>query len=76
MCVTIGLEFWQLLVLVFYGVLRDVLGEAVRISLLPDLALTAKILLEQANTAQPLFRGVRINRTLFRPIWSSVLQIG
>jgi MFS family permease len=46
---TIGLEFWQLLVLVFLGALLDMPGYTARQSLFPDLAEQAGIPLERAN---------------------------
>lgn len=46
---TTGLAFWQLLVLVFLGGLLKAPGETARASLLPDLAVAAKVRLEQAN---------------------------
>jgi MFS family permease len=49
---TIGLEFWQLLVLIFLGALLDAPGMTARNSLLPDLARVAGMRLERANTAE------------------------
>jgi MFS family permease len=49
---TIGLEFWQLLVLIFLGALLDSPGMTARTSLLPDLARTAGMRLERANSAE------------------------
>lgn len=46
---TIGLAFWQLLVLVFLGSLLKVPGQTARSSLLPDLAEKAQMRPERAN---------------------------
>jgi len=46
---TIGLAFWQLLVLVFLGALLDAPGLTARRSIYPDLARAAGISLERAN---------------------------
>ncbi|HEY4383583.1 MAG TPA: MFS transporter, partial [Ktedonobacteraceae bacterium] len=46
---TVGLAFWQLLVLVFLGGLLNTPGQTARSALVPDLATKAKIRLERAN---------------------------
>ncbi len=46
---TVGLAFWQLLLLVFLGALLDAPGNTARMSLLPDLARLAGMALERAN---------------------------
>lgn len=46
---TVGLEFWQLLALVFLGALLDAPGATARSSLLPDLAQLADLRLERAT---------------------------
>ncbi len=46
---TIGLAFWQLLVLVFLGGLLKAPGETARYSLLPDLGREARIRMERVN---------------------------
>jgi MFS family permease len=48
---TIGLEFWQLVVLVFLGGLLDAPGVTARASLLPDVAADARWSLERASGA-------------------------
>jgi MFS family permease len=48
---TVGLEFWQLLALVFFGALLEVPGLTARRSLLPELAERANVRLERANAA-------------------------
>lgn len=47
--VTIGLAFWQLLVLVFLGGLLKAPGETARYSLLPDLGREAQMRMERVN---------------------------
>lgn len=47
---TIGLEFWQLLALVFLGAILDSPGSTARFSLFPDLAHMAGMRLERANS--------------------------
>jgi MFS family permease len=47
---TIGLEFWQLMVLVFLGALLDAPGSTARNALVPELAELAKIPLERATS--------------------------
>lgn len=46
---TVGLEFWQLLVLVFLGALLDLPGLTARHALLPELAERCAVDLERAN---------------------------
>lgn len=48
---TIGIAFWQLLVLVFLGALLDMPGSSARSSLFPDLVIGTGITLERANAA-------------------------
>ena len=58
---TVGLAFWQLLVLVFLGALLDAPGATARSSLLPDLAALARMPLERANAASlAIARGARL----------------
>jgi MFS family permease len=55
---TVGLAFWQLLVLVLLGGLLDIPGGTGRRALLPDLAAAAGTRLERANgAAQSIERG-------------------
>jgi MFS family permease len=53
---TRGLEFWQLLVLVFVGAFFDSPGISARQALLPELAEAATVSPERANTAYSLIR--------------------
>src|SRR5690606_19262242 len=46
---TLGLEFWQLLVLVFAGALLDAPGQTARRSFIPELAGAASMPLARAN---------------------------
>lgn len=48
---TVGLAFWQLLLLVFLGAILDMPGATARESLLPDLARIGGVPLERANSA-------------------------
>lgn len=48
---TIGIEFWQLLVLVFLGALLDAPGNAARRSMFPELVTHAGMSLDRANAA-------------------------
>ena len=58
---TIGLEFWQLLALVFLSALFDGPGNTARISLLPDIARNSNVTLEQANAVhQSIYRGATL----------------
>ena len=56
MAVTVGLEFWQLLVLVFIGGLLDTPGTTARMSLLPDLTERAGMKLERVNAIEQLIQ--------------------
>jgi MFS family permease len=59
--VTVGLAFWQLLVLVFLGALLDAPGNTARMSLMPDLAEPAGMRLERANSAfESVFRATQL----------------
>jgi MFS family permease len=55
---TRGLEFWQLLILVFLGAFFDSPGISARQALLPELADMANIPQERANTAYSLNRRI------------------
>ena len=48
---TVGLAFWQLLVLVFLGGFLDAPGLTARLSIVPDLARRARMQVERANSA-------------------------
>ncbi|HYI15632.1 MAG TPA: MFS transporter, partial [Thermomicrobiales bacterium] len=51
---TVGLDFWQLLVLVFLGGLLDTPGTTARAALLPDLAALAGMRLERVNAIEQM----------------------
>jgi MFS family permease len=58
---TVGLEFWQLVLLVFLGALLDAPGVTARASLLPDVAAPAGWSLERASgAAAAVNRGSRL----------------
>lgn len=67
---TIGLQFWQLLVLVFLSALLDAPGMTARQSLVPDLAELAQMPLERVNA---LFQGVQRGSTLLGPVLGGLL---
>ncbi|HUG55714.1 MAG TPA: MFS transporter, partial [Candidatus Limnocylindrales bacterium] len=54
--VTLGIAFWQLLVLVFLGAVLDVPGVSARVSLMPDIAQGARVRLERANALMSAFQ--------------------
>jgi MFS family permease len=59
--VTFGLEFWQLLVLVFVGNILDAPGNTARHALLPELARAGNVRLETVTTAAGIVeRGARL----------------
>jgi MFS family permease len=58
---TIGLEFWQLMVLVFLGALLDAPGGTARAALLPELAEQAGMPIERATSLTHVIeRGARL----------------
>ncbi|MEX2238289.1 MAG: MFS transporter [Dehalococcoidia bacterium] len=58
---TVGLEYWQLLVLVFLGSLLDTPGQTARESMLPELASAGGVSLERATSAMVVIeRGARL----------------
>ena len=58
---TVGLEFWQLLVLVFLGALLDTPGGTARAALLPELAEQAGMPIERATSLiHVIERGARL----------------
>lgn len=67
---TVGLAFWQLLVLVFLGTLVGAPGMTARDSLLPDLAARAGLPLERANG---IIQAVRRVALLVGPAVAGVL---
>jgi MFS family permease len=67
---TVGLAFWQLLVLVFLGALLDAPGMTGRQSLIPDLAARAGFGLERANSA---FSAIQRGALLAGPLLAGLL---
>lgn len=67
---TVGLAFWQLLVLVFLGALLDMPGLTARRSIYPDLAMAAGMSLERANA---LYQVVLRSAGLIGPPLAGVL---
>jgi MFS family permease len=58
---TVGLQFWQLMVLVFFGALLDAPGSTARSALIPDLAELAGMPIERAAaTNQVIERSSRL----------------
>jgi MFS family permease len=58
---TVGLEFWQLIVLVFFGALLDTPGNTARAALLPELAEQAGMPIERATSLTHVIeRGARL----------------
>ena len=58
---TIGLEFWQLMVLVFFGALLDAPGSTARNALIPELAEMAHMPIERATSLIHIIeRGARL----------------
>jgi MFS family permease len=67
---TVGLLFWQLLVLVFLGGFLDAPGHTARQSLVPDLAGRAGTRLQRANSA---FQGIQFASLLLGPPLAGLL---
>jgi MFS family permease len=69
---TIGLPFWQLLVLVFAGALLGIPGLTARRSLLPELARLAVLRLERVNAS---FEGTQYLAQLLGPALAGLLIV-
>jgi MFS family permease len=67
---TVGIEFWQLLILMFVGGILDVPGRTARQSLLPELAGQSGTPLERANSA---FTSLDRGATLIGPVLAGLL---
>ncbi len=67
---TIGLNLWTLLALVFLGALLDAPGNTARMSLLPDVAGEAGMPLERANSA---FQTIQRGSSMVGPVLSGAL---
>lgn len=70
---TIGIEFWQLLVLVFLGALLDMPGSSARSSLFPELVSGTGLTLERANAAYSVTH--RLASTLSAPIGGILIAV-
>jgi MFS family permease len=72
---TVGLAFWQLLLLVFLGALFDAPGGTARDSLLPDLVKLAGWRLERANAlAEAVRRGAQLGGPLLAGLLIALLD--
>jgi MFS family permease len=67
---SIGIQYWQLLILIFLGALLDMPGATARRSLYPDLAHLAGYKLERANASYALVNRMAL---LFGPPLAGVL---
>ncbi|MHB8869113.1 MAG: MFS transporter [Thermoleophilia bacterium] len=67
---TVGLRFWQMLLIVFASALLDVPGNTARFALLPDVSAAADVSLERANAAQQM---IHRGGTLVGPAIAGVL---
>jgi len=70
---TIGLQFWQLMVLVFLGGLLDTPGSTAREALVPDLAAKAAMPLERATSAQHVVE--RASRLVGAPLAGLLISV-
>lgn len=66
---TIGLEFWQLLILVFAGALLDAPGTTARQSLIPEVAEEAGVTVSAANG---YFGAINRSTALIGPVFAGV----
>jgi MFS family permease len=69
---TIGLQFWQLLILVFLGAVLDAPGSTARDAMLPDLTEHAGTRLEQVNATSQLIAS---GTTLVGPVLAGILVV-
>lgn len=67
---TVGLQFWQLLILIFLGALLDAPGATARDAMLPDLVERAGERLERANAASQVIAS---GTTLVGPVLAGIL---
>jgi MFS family permease len=67
---TVGLEFWQLLVLIFLGAMLDAPGSTAREAMLPELVERAGMRLEKANAA---IHVIRSGSLLIGPVMAGLL---
>jgi MFS family permease len=57
---TVGLAFWELIVLVFLGALLDTPGRTARVALMPNLAARAAVSLERVNAADQMLNSATL----------------
>ncbi|HKI55245.1 MAG TPA: MFS transporter [Anaerolineales bacterium] len=70
---TIGLEFWQLMVLVFLGALLDTPGNAGRSALIPELAEMAQMPIERATSIVQIIE--RSSRLIGAPVSGLLIAV-
>jgi MFS family permease len=70
---TIGLEFWQLMVLVFLGALLDAPGNTARSALVPELAEMAQMPIERATSIIQIIE--RSSRLIGAPIGGLLIAV-
>ena len=70
---TIGLEFWQLMVLVFLGALLDTPGNAGRSAMIPELAEMAQMPIERATSIIQIIE--RSSRLIGAPIGGLLIAV-
>ncbi len=70
---TIGLEFWQLMVLVFLGALLDTPGNAGRNAMIPELAEMAQMPIERATSIVQIIE--RSSRLIGAPIGGLLIAV-
>jgi len=70
---TVGLQFWQLMVLVFLGALLDAPGNTARAALIPELATLAGLPLERATSANQVIE--RSSRLVGAPLAGFLIAV-
>jgi len=70
---TIGLQFWQLMVLVFLGALMDAPGSTARAALIPELAALAGMPIERATSASQVIE--RSSRLVGAPLVGLLIAV-
>ena len=70
---TVGLQFWQLIVLVFLGALLDAPGSTARAALVPELAALAGMPIERATSASQVIE--RSSRLVGAPLAGLLITI-
>lgn len=70
---TVGLQFWQLMVLVFFGALLDAPGSTARAALIPELAALAGMPIERATSASQVIE--RSSRLVGAPLAGFLIAV-